>query len=167
MAHSSGLRRNLVDGNRLLVCGDKILAEPLAEIDVCLEDSNGDRASGREDNSSLNVFGVRTIKVVGVSTTTVATYGTLLGVVVGRHVVIGILENLEEIDFTTSSIPARAAKLAVTASLLSVLSCAVDLGIQGPDGAHVAVEVGAVLILGHAKFEEENLITTSKSVYKK
>lgn len=147
--------------------GDGVLVKSLAEVDVFAEDGDGDRASGREDNSGLNAIGVRTIEEVGVSTTTVATDGTLLGVEVGLQVVIGILENLEEIDFTTSSIPARAGKLVVSTSLLSVLSCTGDLGVQGPDGGYVAVEVGAVLVLGHAKFEEENLVTTTESVYKK
>lgn len=114
----------------------------------------------------MDVFGVRTIKIVGASSTTIGTDGTLLGVVVGLQESLGVREHLEEIHFTTSSVPAGAGELAVATSPFSILSGTGDLGIQGPNGGHIAIEARAVLVLGHAEFEEEDLFGSAKSVYK-
>lgn len=131
---------------------------------MLLESGDGDFASRGEDNSSLDALVVGTIKVVGASATTVATDSALLRVVVGLDVGIGIHKNLEEINFTTIR-PARAGQFAVSTSQFSVLSGTGDIGIQGPDGGHVAVEVRTVLVLGHAELEEEDLLKATESIY--
>lgn len=109
-----------------------------------------------EDNGSLESTRGRTSEEVSRSSTTVLGTGSLPGVqVVGESVVSGV-ENLEEIELTTSGSPARTRGLAV-------LQSSGDLGVEHPDGGHIGVEALRV-VLRHGELEQEDFVGTSKAV---
>jgi hypothetical protein len=106
-------------------------------------------AAGAEDNSNFNGAGGWALEVVGVTARRIVMEGRL-------HSGGAVIKRLEDVEFTASRLPARAGGV-------SVLESARDLGIEHPNGRHIAFEA-TLSVHWHGKLEHEDLIRAGKAI---
>lgn len=99
-----------------------------------------------KEQGSLDGTIGRASEVVAVTTSNVAMKGGLASCIASS-------EDLKDVKFTASTLPAGAVRV-------TVLQSTWDLGVEHPDGWHVHWVIDALTglaIVGHAEFEEERL----------
>jgi hypothetical protein len=123
-----------------------------AELGVVVEDLDVDVVA-LHDRGGLHGLVDGAVEVVAAATLVVAVEG-------GLHALVTRSEDLEDVELTAASGPARALGVAV-------LESAGNLSVEHPNGGHVdgVVDVlGGLAVIGHLELEEEGLLGAGETV---